>query len=392
MQTIPKEAFSYWPSGEHVLIETKDLVERLIFSRQTYKPWELSALSQLDKLLTPCSLFSCVDSSEKLRFLYGTGWKLSHTASTIKDHLAWTQDWPHYKLIYPLVTQILISGGLYIHGRDHRYRPLIVLTPALLLDFPQHLLMAAGYFLLEYTKEQLLIPGQVENWVLLIDLSDCELKETYRKFISEFMQHFPCRLARAFVFHPQRAVAGMLKMLSPNLLQKLSLVEDKNQLLSVCNPTQLEERFGGTAKPPSSYWPPVFPSSAYRAESDPPEGLLSAYSSYEEYYGAPHKMCSEVSSLKLSRYDHESFISNSEFKDDAWNKLDIVTGSFSFLHTDLIAGLNEADNTEPVVKISAARHKSDDLTRTSLHVFKKISIEQELIEPSCCLDIACSII
>ena len=33
----PKEAYRYWPSSSHSLIETDHFVERLIFSKQNYK-------------------------------------------------------------------------------------------------------------------------------------------------------------------------------------------------------------------------------------------------------------------------------------------------------------------------------------------------------------------
>ena len=136
MNHIPKEAYSYWPSGESCLIETKDFVERLIFSRQNYKDWENSALSQLNKLLNTKSKFQQLDNTERLRFLYGTGWKLAQTVKAIEEHLQWKQEWPSYKLIYSLITNILNSGGIYIHGRDHKFRPIIVLTPKKLLEFP----------------------------------------------------------------------------------------------------------------------------------------------------------------------------------------------------------------------------------------------------------------
>ena len=92
MYSIPKEAYSYWPQGENILIETKDFVERLIFSRQNYKDWEVSSLNQLDKLIKDKNVNAFMDQSEKLRFLYGSGWNLSETIKIITDHIEWKQD------------------------------------------------------------------------------------------------------------------------------------------------------------------------------------------------------------------------------------------------------------------------------------------------------------
>ena len=127
MNFIPREAYSYWPSGDSSLIERKNYVERLVFYRQNFKDWEISALAQLDKLIKNESINHSFDSCEKLRFLYGTGWKTAQTVKVLEDHLKWTQEWPSYKLLYPLVSDILNSGGLYIHGRDKRFRPCLVI-------------------------------------------------------------------------------------------------------------------------------------------------------------------------------------------------------------------------------------------------------------------------
>ena len=327
MYPIPKEAYSYWPSGDHCLIETKQFVERLIFSRQSYKDWESSSLSQLNKLIKDTCVHDYLDNSEKLRFLYGCGWKFSEALQMLSEHIQWKQEWPSYKLMYPLITQILNSGGVYIHGRDHRYRPLIVITPKKLMDFPQHLLMATAYFLLEHTKDHMLLPGQIENWVLVVDLQGFNYKDYSFKIIEELLKHYPCRLARAFVFNSNKLVSSVLKLFSSNTSHKITVVgEGKNPLIEICNPEQVEVKFGGNLENTLSFWPPITPSSNYRAAGDPEGGFLSAYSSYDEYFTLPAKMYSDLSSLRVSQHEEykDSFISNSEFRDEIWQKLDIV--------------------------------------------------------------------
>jgi hypothetical protein len=390
MNPIPREAYAYWPSSDQCLIETKDLVERLVFGRQSYKDWELSALSQLEKMLKDKLQGDSVDISEKLRFLYGTGWKLPLTAKTLEDHIQWKQDWPSYKLVYPLISSILNSGGVYIHGRDHRYRPIIVLTPKILAGFPQHLLMATGYYLLEYIKDHMLLPGQIENWVLIIDMQGFEIKDYCKKIISDLQIHYPCRLAQAYLLNTNKNIHNYLKYFSCNTQQKFNVVEKCAALLKTCNPRQIEEKFGGTAENLLSYWPPVLPSSDYKTEFDPPEGFLSGYSSYDEYFLQQPKLYSDLSSLKISQFeDKESFISVSEFKDEIWQKLDMISGSFSFLNSDICGKIQD---TDPESHAKGLRGRSEDITRTSSNVAKKMSLEQELIEPNCCIDSSCLII
>ena len=390
MYPIPKEAYSYWPSGDHSLIETKLFVERLIFSRQSYKDWEASALSQLNKLIKDSSVHACLENSEKLRFLYGCGWNFSETLRVLSEHVEWKQEWPSYKLIYPLITQILNSGGVYIHGRDHRYRPLIVITPKKLMDFPQHLLMATAYFLLEHTKDHMLLPGQIENWVLIINLQDFNYKDCSFKIIEDLLKHYPCRLARAFVFNSNKLVGKLLQLFSSNTSHKITVIaEGRNPLIEICNPEQVEVKFGGSVENTLSFWPPITPSSNYRAVGDPEGGFLSAYSSYDEYFSMPAKMYSDLSSLGVSQHEEfkDSFISYSDFRDEIWQKLDIVSGSFSFLHTD-ICKVQESE-PENIPKHSEMRGKSEDMTRASSNGAKKISMEHETFESSCCLENSC---
>ena len=264
-----------------------------------------------------------------------------------------------------------------------------MLTPKKLLEFPYHLQIATAYFILEYVKDHFLLPGQIENWILVVDCLGCEIKDYFKKIVGDLLTHYPCRLAKAFIFNSNRQILNLLKILTNNTLQKITIIENESFLMKICNPQQVEIKFGGTAKNCTAFWPPVFPCSNYRAESDPVEGFLSGYSSYEEHLVGSQKIYSDISSLKLSQNEEkDSFISNSDFKDEMWQKLDVVSGSFSFLQTDnFLKNEFDADNH---VQCSRVR-KSDDLTRTSSNAPKKTEIEQELIEPSCCIEYACVI-
>ena len=385
MYPVPKEAYSYWPDQQNSLIETKDYVERLIFARQAYKDWENSAIEALDRMM---DLKLPVDKEEKLRFLYGNGWNLQLTAQALAEHLKWKNDWPSIKLIYPLVSNILNSGGVYVHGRDHRYRPLIFINPAKLMDFPFQLLLATSYFLLEYIKENMLIPGQIENWVLVIDLKSFEIKEAYSKLINELQFHNPCRVCQIYLLTSQRS-HPLLKLLSQNTQKKITISDSSAVLHQTVNRSQLEVKYNGHSENLSSFWPPFFPAGPYRADNDPQCGFLSGYSSYDEYFSLNNR--NDLSSLKISQLeDRESFISNSEFKDEIWQKLDVVSGSFSFLHTDLYTRTADLEQ-EFQMKPRSGRY--EDVTGTSSNVNgKKLEIEQELLDSSCCVERSCFIL
>ena len=66
---------------------------------------------------------------------------------------------------------------MYVHGRDQYYRPCIVFHPHVLeaakvanpRDFDVETVCLAGGFVLEYVKNNMLVPGKVENWVVIVN-------------------------------------------------------------------------------------------------------------------------------------------------------------------------------------------------------------------------------
>ena len=72
------------------------------------------------------------------------------------------------------VRAVLSRGGIYSLGRDQNMRPLIVINVKR-MDFGKieiELLKRCFVVLIEYVLERLMIPGQVENWNILLDLKD----------------------------------------------------------------------------------------------------------------------------------------------------------------------------------------------------------------------------
>jgi hypothetical protein len=62
---------------------------------------------------------------------------------------------------------------MYVHGRDHRFRPIIVFN-AYRIDLKiinEDQMLKGITYLLEIVMKYYFIPGQVENWVLIMDLN-----------------------------------------------------------------------------------------------------------------------------------------------------------------------------------------------------------------------------
>ena len=71
---------------------------------------------------------------------------------------------------------------MYVAGRDTKFRPIVHMDiPRVSIGLKQGISINAlgyvGVFVLELAKHYMLVPGQVENWVLLVDLEKKSLSD-----------------------------------------------------------------------------------------------------------------------------------------------------------------------------------------------------------------------
>ncbi|OMJ76665.1 hypothetical protein SteCoe_23913 [Stentor coeruleus] len=359
----PKEAYSYHPPPGQCLIETEYFVERLVFSNQELKEWEKVMLEQLDRHLSQNNL-QLSDQSTKLRFLYGQGWNIPQTFEALNYHLKWKQEWPPHKSLIPLLQPLLTSGGVYIHGRDKFFRPAIIICPSKLMQFPYHLHLAACYFLLEFILETMLIPGQIENWVLIVDLKNYMISNflVQKKFLSELFTHYPCRIGKIYLFRGDKGLCGLNKFLTPNTLYKVQVVEKKNCMLNDFEPGQLEVKYGGSVRNIKAFWPLSVVGASFRGMNDSIQEFISTNSSYREYFQGNAKICSDLSSLKASlQGEKESFISNNDFRDEVWQRLELISASYSFLALERLGTQENEEKKEKSEKKNEKKEKRNKL-------------------------------
>jgi hypothetical protein len=102
--------------------------------------------------------------------------------------------------------EILNSWFLYIHGRDSRFRPIIVLVIKYLFKYFSRYSYCdwetAVIYLLEYTLKHLLIPGQIESWNIMCDLSGISIvfpPNEFKPIINLFFENYKCRLNKMWI-------------------------------------------------------------------------------------------------------------------------------------------------------------------------------------------------
>lgn len=139
---IPREAYRYWPSPSDSIHGHGRFAQRAIFKRQEYTEHEESALEELDKALDLDLALRYrargkVERADLLRFLYAAEWDVYQTLEKLRMYVKWCEgellqarNVREQDLQAVLVRSKQASGGLYTHGRDCYYRPILILTPS----------------------------------------------------------------------------------------------------------------------------------------------------------------------------------------------------------------------------------------------------------------------
>jgi hypothetical protein len=278
-----KEVALFQPSEDDLVFNsgTKDW-QRLIFPEcSEYYEYEEDIYEQFldyvedNQIVLP----SLVDKSMTMRFLQANHYKVKKASEDLLSHL----DWRVNTLPILLTTaqkQFLDEGMFYIHGRDRNFRPLNVFDPRVVVgkNADKEEILMIVHFVLQYIIDNMLMPGKVENWVGLMDLSNLSLSKIPKKWLGGFIKscqsNYKCRGVKSFVLNSSWGVRMIWKMVSPFVdsnVKKKIIFHDSNkcqELIDLFHPSQLEKKFGGKARNLDIYWPPQEVSKEYGVDPD----------------------------------------------------------------------------------------------------------------------------
>ena len=165
--------------------------------------------------------------------------------------------------------QHLNSGIIYGYKRDKNQRPIIVVNVRRVINAKMTLeaLMATVDFFTNYVIEKGMVPGRVECWTCIFDLSDVGATEIPTKHIQAIVKsmskNFRGRLFRFFATEVNWMVRGLWKMahrfVDEFTNRKLLIFGDdyKKDLLELVAPNNLEQKYGGALpNKTENFWPP----------------------------------------------------------------------------------------------------------------------------------------
>jgi len=144
-------------------------------------------------------------------------------------------------------------------------------------------------YFLDYVMKNLLLPGQVENWVVITDLENVGIMNLPYSLLQEvfsFMQNnFRGRMYRAYILDAPwtfSAAWNVLKtFMEGSTASKVSICSDRHDpgLKDHINMSQIEKKIGGNMENLTTYWPPSQTSTDYSVPTNPT--LLLAESEYK---------------------------------------------------------------------------------------------------------------
>mmetsp|Transcript_13917 Transcript_13917/g.26089 ORF Transcript_13917/g.26089 Transcript_13917/m.26089 type:complete len:453 (+) Transcript_13917:86-1444(+) len=297
----PIDAYRYWPQGDYVYYGANKNIVRLIFYKTKFTPIENQELMQfkasLPSLISP-QYFQSLPEPELLRVLLGCKFNYKKAAQAIVASHEWRSKVlpDSYHSLWGKIQRVLNSGMIYVHGRDHRFRPILVvnLERMNLKRFTVEEYSDLLCFTLEYMRTHMLLPGQVENWVVIVDLCKIGLtaipRSELKSIIKVLQDNFRCRMVVNYIVNAPTSINWLWKI-AKNFMEDHTVKKIKingsvptAEMASHINPSQLEAKYGGYAPNAEVFWPPTVPLGGFALLNENPETYLSSISSYEEYF------------------------------------------------------------------------------------------------------------
>ncbi len=324
----PADAYFFFPQGEEVMIENPKKPSRAlrrIYINTTFTEYELKALKEFKKMIE-ASHFPIPDywtDADNVRFIYSTNFNLQKAFTQMCEHLNWRKKYfPMYFTPGDKVFQILNLGFAYVYGRDHQFRPIIICQPYVYVqhekEFTYEEWMRASVFICEYAANHMLIPGQIENWVMITNIrhvSAIFLPKEMKKVINIMSDNFRAKLYINYIIGMSKTLrilySIVVRFLDEITVKKLVIINDvkDGKILQNIRKENLEKKFGGSAPDlipgKDNMFPPRMPDNGgrYILDSEKKENVLI---SREEYIKRMNnKMIDTVSPYVIKEIEEE---------------------------------------------------------------------------------------
>ncbi|SJK85962.1 CRAL/TRIO domain [Babesia microti strain RI] len=284
---ITPDALKFTPTSEHVVATMKNGEKfRFIFCNQEYNDEERQSIENYKRYVISC--ISNIDKGDAdaitlygehfkdsifsqdhyiLRYLQGNSFEPHKTYLDVKNHLKWRSE--NLPIDQKQIEPFLDMGFCYIFGRDKCARPIVVIRLSKASNLKKEVMLRVLYYWLELILSKMLVPGKIEQWRILVDLNSYNIFNmplSFLKDASKFLTvNYRSRLTGMVILNAPFMVSGIwnvIKGILPVYTQEKIIITShatSKHFLSLVDESQVEARYGGTAKNNIMFKHPVFP-------------------------------------------------------------------------------------------------------------------------------------
>ena len=283
LRAIPTlEMYRFFPPEEEIISIDKSNPHknyRYIFNGQMKTDFEREKLSQFyeyESKTKKINYPSDWNESDTMRILQATDYDIKKAYNNIIENINWLENLP--KTICDKTINLLNSGFMYVHGRDHHFRPVIFVTIKVVKN-----ILCKNYnfddinksiiFLMNYVMKYLLIPGQIENWIIFVDFDGVGFTDLgdFQKIITTLSKRRGRVFKNFFVnigSFLKFSLKAIIKMVSSVAKKSIILgANELNKVMQLISPDNLEQKYGGNAPNiipgGNNLFPPIMPNANY---------------------------------------------------------------------------------------------------------------------------------
>ena len=325
-EAIPtNEMYRYFPPNEEILLPDSNPKKnyRFIFNGQPKTEYEQRKLNEYTQYELKKGKLSYPDfwlESDTMRILQASEYDIEKTYKTMNETINFINSNP--LTVNDKIISLLNSGIMYVYGRDHHFRPIIIVSVKTYVKavnedkYSFEDINKCIIYLINYILKYLLVPGQIENWITMIDFKSAGLSDVsdFKKLITT-LNSYRGRVFRSFFINVggflKLAVKTAVNLFGSSSAKKLKILgkDELHEMQKIISPSNIQKKYGGTAPDlipgynTNNLFPPRMPSMNYELNGE----KLNIIS--EEAY---KEMC-------LNSNPHKPFTISPKYQ-EKWNK------------------------------------------------------------------------
>ena len=284
------EMYRYFPPNEEIILPDSNPKKnyRFIFNGQPKTEYEQKKLNEYNdyelkhgKLTYPNIWLE----SDTMRLLQAAEYDLEKTYKTVQDTIKFINSNP--MAINNKIASLLNSGIMYVYGRDHHFRPIIIVSVKTYVNavekdkYSFEDINTSIIYLMNYIVKYLLVPGQIENWITMIDFKGAGVSDVsdFKKLLTT-LNSYRGRVFRSFFINVggflKMAVKTAINLFGSSSAKKLKILgsDELDKMQEIISPNNIQRKYGGTAPDvvpgynTNNLFPPRMPSMNYELNGE----------------------------------------------------------------------------------------------------------------------------